>query len=105
MPRPKKWYDPKFEAARAYMDLMETLAGRHAVRSLYLQVLDGIKKIAVAKSKNEPHGELVHLIATLERLLRDTQLLCSDELQRSLLNAYERAESLAFPAAVAYRDL
>jgi hypothetical protein len=101
----KKWYDPKFEAARAYMDLMETVAGRHAVRFLEPNMLDGITKIAAVKSKNEPHGELVHLTATLERLLGDTQLLISEDLQHSLRNAYERAESLAFPAAVAYRDL
>jgi hypothetical protein len=105
MPRPEKWYDPKFKAARAYMDLMGTLAGRHAVRFLCPDVLDGITKIAGVKSQNEPHGELVHLNAMLEHLLPDTQLLSSDELQRRLLNTYERAESLAFPAAVAYRDL
>jgi hypothetical protein len=105
MPRPEKWYDPEFEAARAYMGLRQTLAGREVVRFLYPDVLDGITKISVVKSKNEPHCELVHLNARLERLLRDTQLLSSEDLQHSLQNAYERAESLAFPAAVAYRAL
>jgi len=105
MPRPEKWYNPKFEAARAYMDLMETSAGRRAVQRLCPDVLDGITRIAMVKCKNEPHGELVHLNATLGRLLRDTQLLSQDELRGNLLNVYDRAESLAFPAAVAYRDL
>ena len=93
----KKWYDPKFEAARAYMDLMETVAGRHAVRFLEPNMLDGITKIAAVKSTNEPHGEHVHLTATLERLLGDTQLLISEDLQHSLRNAYERAESSRVP--------
>jgi hypothetical protein len=105
MPRLVKWYDPKFEAARVYMDLVDTPPGRYAIRHLCPDVLDGITEIANAKYNKEPYCELVHLNRTIVRLLKETTLTSSNEIQHQLLTTYERAERLALPAAVAYRDI
>lgn len=103
--RSKKWHESQSDSARAYMDLTTNLPGRQAVLNLVPDVLDSIARIATLKSKTNPHAELVELDASLHRQLRNEDLVSSSDAQHNLRMTYFRAEQLALPASVIYRDL
>jgi hypothetical protein len=99
------WYNAEFQAARLYMEVTKQPEGRRAIGRLYPNVLDAIARHAEAKAKTDPHGEIQHLVAKLVQVIGDPLLLSSHDLQSEVRITYDRAESLALPAAVAYRQL
>jgi hypothetical protein len=105
MPEQMRGYEPKFEAGRAYLELAEMAGGLTVLAGVDPCVLDGIAKISAVKPKTKRYEDLVEHNAALVLALRDTQFRSSEQLQRRFRETYDRAESLAYPAAVGYRDL
>ncbi len=105
MTKNELWYNPKFEAARLYMEVTREPDGRRALGRLYPNILDAVARHAEAKAKDDPYGEIGHLTAKLIRLIGDPRIVSSADLQAEVRIAYDRAEAIALPASVAYRQL
>lgn len=95
----------QFEAARLLLNQYGTNEGRRAVGQLHPRVVDGITRYAEFESARKSHNEIIHLNATLVRLLGDSMLGKSETLREQLTNSYRRAEELTYPAKLAHREV